>query len=65
MSNEYIYLFIFNLILGLMLFHDYLSMKNENKNTYFGKEEKNKEQYACFLSEDEWINQHIGSIIER
>ncbi len=65
MANEYIYLLIFNLILGLMLFHDYLAMKNENKNTYFGKEEKNKEQYACFLSEDEWINQHIGSIIER
>lgn len=64
MANEYIYLYLFNLFLVVLLFHDYLAMKNENKNTYFGEEEKEEKQYACFLSEDEWINQHIGDIIE-
>lgn len=63
MANEYIYLYLFNLFLVVLLFHDYLAIKNENKNGFFIEEKK--ERITRLLTDDEFINKYLGVIIQK
>ena len=63
MANEYIYLYLFNLFLVVLLFHDYLAIKNENKNGFFIEEKK--ERITRLLTDDEFINNNLDVIIQK